>query len=553
MNIRIYLILPLIMFCVFFKNVHTMEQELGPATAAAISVAPHAPIAAAASNQREQNRILLDKKNRQPAAFPAAARAPTTHTIKIVSSQGENNPVFEIRPEAIQYSKVLQSMLDVLDSIAASPYPEDKKLPIFKDIYREPISFDFSNHEIKFVADVLNFLSNEQDHRIVRNFINDADQTLSFDQALRTIYFFDIPIAFNALISMRAPHLPRSQAAEIIYNQMLTSIFTLAKPSTVGDFGAASQIGDTDLWEFFGSILYPGCLQYPEIAHMIDFITAERGGRFTRGVRTLGRKISSVLDKTYQGPIEQKTIEHIVLSTYMLQNPELYSHPLETTKSKDRIVDADNSIVVAKAYNHEDLWATGNDDGTFSLRKRSDKSIIRRITGHADIVTVLTFSRDNKIIASGSRDHTLRLWRVADGLLIKTFADIPGIIYSISFCQLDKSIAIGLDNGILQIRSVADGRILKVFIGLPHSVRAISFNKFNNLIVSGLDNGVIQLWRIADNSLIKTIIGHKGNIWFIGFADATIYSLTTDGTRQIWGYKSLREALMAPIIQEPRS
>jgi len=61
-------------------------------------------------------------------------------SIAIVSSKNGNNSAHVIRPEAINFSIVLQSM------IAATTDASN------------PIPFDFSDTEIQFVAELLNFL-----------------------------------------------------------------------------------------------------------------------------------------------------------------------------------------------------------------------------------------------------------------------------------------------------------------------------------------------------------------------------------------------------------
>ena len=43
-------------------------------------------------------------------------------------------------------------------------------------------------------------------------------------------------------------------------------------------------------------------------------------------------------------------------------------------------------------------------------------------TGHADVVSSVSFSPDGKRIASGSRDKTVKLWNAESGELLKTLS-----------------------------------------------------------------------------------------------------------------------------------
>ena len=58
------------------------------------------------------------------------------------------------------------------------------------------------------------------------------------------------------------------------------------------------------------------------------------------------------------------------------------------------------------------IIASGGPDGTVRLWGVASGGEIKRIGGHAGVVTAVAFSRDGQILVSGSADGTIRLWQM---------------------------------------------------------------------------------------------------------------------------------------------
>jgi WD40 repeat protein len=63
-------------------------------------------------------------------------------------------------------------------------------------------------------------------------------------------------------------------------------------------------------------------------------------------------------------------------------------------------------------------FATGHNDGSILLARTSDGAPLRRLSGHRDTISGLSFSAAGDRLASSSYDGTIRLWSTDTGELI---------------------------------------------------------------------------------------------------------------------------------------
>ena len=511
--------------------------------------------------------------------------------INIVSSQGENNTEHRITPLAITFSKVLQSMIGISADTS------------------NPIPFDFSDTQIRFVAELLNFIADQSllepaNQRHIMSYIRektDNFSTISFADALYLSNFFDISLVYAILLSVKNPlPLPTTPVQAAMYNRQLAAVFNLAKESTtIGpearEAGINIRVGSEQLWQLFGRMLYPGCLKYPEINAMIDFITAQRGDKVVRTIRTIGKKVGQLLGAQEIGTT-QKIIESIVLTAYMQQHPELYAHSLESFSngfSANSVTFSPDGQTLASGsndYNYRSesldytirLWrvtgsgmrrlightdlinsiafspdgetlASGSSDNTIRLWRVADGLLIRTLTDHTDSVFSVAFSPDGQTLAAGSRDNTIRLWRVADGSLIRTLTDHTDSVFSVAFSPDGQTLAAGSNDATIRLWCVADGSLIQTLTDHTGYISSIAFSPDGETLAAITGGRAIKLWRVADGSLIRTLkksyINIFTNIISVAFSpDSQALAAGINGSIILWGHRSLREALTMPLI-----
>lgn len=127
------------------------------------------------------------------------------------------------------------------------------------------------------------------------------------------------------------------------------------------------------------------------------------------------------------------------------------------------------------------------------------------VSGHTDLINVLTLYEGGKAFATGSMDKTIQLWNIAD-------RDKP----------------------------------LHTFIGHTDAITAVDFSINGKLLASGSADNTIRLWDVETGKYLYTFTGHTsqiGAVIFLGdkalgktaFAkDKALASGGSDGTLIIW-------------------
>jgi WD40 repeat protein len=126
-------------------------------------------------------------------------------------------------------------------------------------------------------------------------------------------------------------------------------------------------------------------------------------------------------------------------------------------------------------------------------------------TGHYAPVTAVCYSSDGKFIATGSDDKTVKLWRRSDGREIRTF---QGNISGISAVEINRQGTMILavsDNGTLSIWEVQTGKMIKQFKPAEDRFTCASFNPDGSKVIAGTRKSYISLWDITTGNRLSDI------------------------------------------------
>jgi len=172
-------------------------------------------------------------------------------------------------------------------------------------------------------------------------------------------------------------------------------------------------------------------------------------------------------------------------------------------------------------------------------------------TGHAEVISSMSFSPDGKSLASGSLDGTIKLWEVSSGLLLRTLderAQSSGasglqIRTFLAFSPDGKLLASGGRDRTIKLWDAATGKVVRQIAGLAADITAFAFSPDGKTLVSGGQDKLVKLWDAATGQEIATLRGHSAAIFTIAFAQdgKTLVSGDWEGKIKFWGIDTRRE------------
>lgn len=140
--------------------------------------------------------------------------------------------------------------------------------------------------------------------------------------------------------------------------------------------------------------------------------------------------------------------------------------------------------------------------------------------GHAEDVSKVAISPDNRMLATGSWDKTVKIWDVASGKELKTLGNYPSWVHSVAFSPDGQLLVTGAYKE-LRINDLRNGG-LEIFKQAVHpdDIDAIAFSKDAKWLVtvSAMKNPAnngdmfeIKCWNPAGMTMVKKIQG-KGRV-----------------------------------------
>jgi RNA polymerase sigma factor (sigma-70 family) len=202
--------------------------------------------------------------------------------------------------------------------------------------------------------------------------------------------------------------------------------------------------------------------------------------------------------------------------------------------------------------------ASGHGDHTIRLWDAVSGKELRRLVGHADPVTGLTFSPDGKLLASrgGSiafNDNSIRLWDVASGKEVRRFGretlkPLPtrshygstSWAFAVVFSPDGKFLASGAgdtenNDGTVRLWDVATGKESRALKGHDGKVRAYTFSPDGKTLATAGADGKVILWDLGSKRW-RRLEAHKGDAWSVAFsADGkTLASAGADKMVRLW-------------------
>ncbi len=202
----------------------------------------------------------------------------------------------------------------------------------------------------------------------------------------------------------------------------------------------------------------------------------------------------------------------------------------------------------------------GRYDGTLSVRELDIGRPTRTFKGHTRRVTRVTFSPDGKRIASvSSRSDKepdtarseVKVWDAATGQPISTFTGHAGVVTMLSFSPDGKWIASVSEDRMLMVWDVQTGQLKQAFQGHLDQITSVVFSPDGNSIITGSADRTVKVWytdRKERTGTEKKPIALKGHTdWVYGLAFSAdgkhIISSSADRTIRRWDLAEGEEPL----------
>ncbi len=158
------------------------------------------------------------------------------------------------------------------------------------------------------------------------------------------------------------------------------------------------------------------------------------------------------------------------------------------------------------------------------------------LTGHADLVTMATFSPDDTLIATASKDHTAKLWQTIGGKELFTLKGHEDSVISAHFSPDGKLLVTASLDKTARIWNVSDGKQLVVLNGHTDGVENAIFSPDGKQVLTISYDHTAKVWDSLTGKLINSLEGHQGAIYNGCYSrdGKIIVTASADKTTKIW-------------------
>ena len=184
-------------------------------------------------------------------------------------------------------------------------------------------------------------------------------------------------------------------------------------------------------------------------------------------------------------------------------------------------------------------------DARVGVVENEDQAVFpdRRIKGHTDRVTSVTFSPDSKTLASGGYDKTLRLWDVATGKELLPSIEQESEVHALAYSPDGALLASAARDGTLRLwRPSTKDPVLRIQAH-AEAVQAVVFSPDGKTVASGGRDTAVRLWDTASGKEKLYLKGHEKPVLSLAMSPdgRCMASAGEDETVRFWDLSSGRE------------
>ncbi len=192
------------------------------------------------------------------------------------------------------------------------------------------------------------------------------------------------------------------------------------------------------------------------------------------------------------------------------------------------------------------LALSGSADGSVRLWDVETGRELRRLDGHAGLVTCVAFSPDGRKALSAGYDHAVCLWDLQTGQELKRFKGSMRYINHVAFSPGGRRILVCAEKTV-HLFNVQTGQEVRRLEGHAGSVLTAVFSPDGCQILSGSDDRTLRLWDVESGQELRRFEGHAAGVRSLAFAFAgrgagrRALSGGADRTVRLWDLDTGRE------------
>lgn len=178
------------------------------------------------------------------------------------------------------------------------------------------------------------------------------------------------------------------------------------------------------------------------------------------------------------------------------------------------------------------------------------RKLVSTIQGHSDCIYAIAFSPDGKSLATAGYDKLIKLWDIASAKEIRTFKDHIDAIYALTFTPDGRRLISGAADRTIKIWNVESGERLYTLSDPQDGINTIALDPTGKLLAAGGLDKSIRIWELGDKSgkLLHTLIAHEDAILRLAWSrdGKRLISSSADRTVKVFNADDLTELKAYP-------
>jgi WD40 repeat protein len=180
----------------------------------------------------------------------------------------------------------------------------------------------------------------------------------------------------------------------------------------------------------------------------------------------------------------------------------------------------------------------------------ADGTLLSTISGHSDCIYGVALSPDGQTVATASYDKLIKLWDAATGKEIRTLKDHIDAVYALEFTPDGQRLVSGAADRSIKVWNPATGERLFTLSEPTDGVNSIAVSPDGRRLAAAGQDKTVRVWKLEDKSatLETAMIAHEDAILKVIWSRDGKLLLTSSADRSLKLFRSsdLTELKMLP-------